>query len=233
MKRFTKLHSLITIFCLLFSFSVHANELFDSIRARDFEKVKSLITSGAFDINFTENKYKWTPLHVSLHSEETTEISKWLIESGADVHAQESTGQTPLHFAVRKEGPEHEKIIELLIASEANVDARDKRQSTPLLVAVDYNNTNAVELLINNSADTNAQDAQGFGPLHIASRYGYSDIISPLVMGGARVDLKTPDRETPITLARQAGYTDIVVLLKNLKRYKERMNIINSGYIWK
>lgn len=233
MKFFKEVQSLTTLFVFLFSFSVHANELFDSIRARDFEKVKSLITSGTFDIDFTEDKYKWTPLHVSLYSEETTEISKWLIESGADVHAQESTGQTPLHFAVRKEGPEHEMIIELLIASEANVDARDKRQATPLLIAVDYNNTNAVELLINNSADTNAQDAQGFGPLHIASRYGYSDIISPLVMGGASVDLKTLAQETPIALARQEGHNDIVVLLKNLKRYKERMNIINSGYIWK
>ncbi len=233
MKHFARLHSLVTIFCLLFSFSVHANELFESIRAHDFEKVKSLITSGAFDIDFTDDKYKWTPLHVSLYSEETTEISEWLIKSGADVHTRESTGQTPLHFAVRKEGPEHQMIIELLIASEADIDARDRRQATPLLVAVEYNNTNAAELLIDNSADTNAQDIQGFGALHIASRYGYSDLINPLVISGARFDLKTLAQETPIALARKAGHTDIVTLLKNLKRHRERTNIVNSGYIWK
>jgi ankyrin repeat protein len=66
-----------------------------------------------------------------------------LIASGVDVNSCESTGFTPLHFAVCLEVEEntdeslHKKVIDALISAGADVNAaNDSNGQTPLMAAI-------------------------------------------------------------------------------------------------
>ena len=64
-----------------------------------------------------------------MHNSNTNEFAELLFIEGADVHAKEDYGFTPLHLAAlgsRKE------VVELLIAKGADVNAKDDYGTTPL-----------------------------------------------------------------------------------------------------
>jgi ankyrin repeat protein len=69
---------------------------------------------------------------------------KLLISEGADVNEKTTTGDTPLHYAVRYG---HEDVAELLISKGADVNAKSKFGYTPLDLAVMRGYTEIAELL--------------------------------------------------------------------------------------
>jgi hypothetical protein len=68
------------------------------------------------------------------------------IAAGTDVNAKDAGwgDLTPLHYAAQKG---HKEIIELLIANGVNVNAKMTNGSTPLDLAIEYNQTETADLL--------------------------------------------------------------------------------------
>ena len=76
-----------------------------------------------------------------------------LLDSGADIEAKDRTfGDTPLHWAVQY-GPA--PVVEALLARGADIEAANKRNSTPLERALFNDTTDMVQLLLKGGANPN------------------------------------------------------------------------------
>ncbi|MDB4681224.1 ankyrin repeat domain-containing protein, partial [bacterium] len=78
-------------------------------------------------------------------NEGNIEAVKQHLADGADVHAKDKQGWTPLHYAAALNG--HKEIAELLITKGADVNAKDKWGSTPLDSAIFARKAETVDLL--------------------------------------------------------------------------------------
>src|SRR5271155_1820794 len=70
------------------------------------------------------------------------------------VFSKDDRGDTPLHWASAKG---HKDVAQLLLASGADVNARNNNGWTPLHYAVSHDRKDVVELLLANKADVNAK----------------------------------------------------------------------------
>ncbi|MCH7632052.1 MAG: ankyrin repeat domain-containing protein [Planctomycetes bacterium] len=113
-----------------------------------------------------------------------------LLEAGANVHARDVVGSTPLHSvasgrALHRTSNAHttdaaqrySETAELLLANGADVNAIHANQSTPLHSAAVFCDRAVAEVLIAHGADINATSHNGETPLKAAQR-GFSSIKS-------------------------------------------------------
>jgi len=164
--------------------------------------VKFLIKNGL-------NPNKTNALEVAI-LEENIEMTKLLIDMGADIYATDCNNNTLLWQSVvviksikmsdflLKLGIKQDCIIEdsvisncsdeliqLLIENGCKVNCYSKSGSSPLLSAVDKNNLRLVKLLLKNGASTNQVelfgDNKGLNPIELAKKKNYNDILKLLL----------------------------------------------------
>lgn len=119
---------------------------------------------------------------------------------------------TPLHFAA---SCNQKSIAELLLANNANVNAKELHGDTPLIWAAGHCHKEVVELLLAHQADVNAS---GFGKsaLHWAAESGCKDVAELLLAHKAKVNAKDGSGWTPLHWAAMEGARDVAeVLLAN------------------
>jgi len=112
------------------------------------------------------------------------QLCQFLIENGADPNQSlDNTGETPLHAALCRESPGHDRVVRVLLANGAKVNVptkvgvetaafmRDTRTKgeTPLHRAAAFGSESAVQLLLDAGADRRALDANRESPLSWAS----------------------------------------------------------------
>ena len=109
---------------------------------------------------------------------------------------------TPLHIAAHlglEEG------AQILLEHGALREAREYRNSTPLITAIDNNRTGIVKLLLENGARVDSIcGVNSSTALHCAAANGMSHIIAILIKHGATVD-QPSGRGTPLRLAVTVG----------------------------
>jgi putative CocE/NonD family hydrolase len=159
---------------------------------------------------------------------------KSAISKGADINIKDDSGTTALHIAARKG---YREIVELLLASGADVNSRGPYNTTPaelawhkyedvfkllvakgadispLHLAVDTGKLSTVKGLIQEGADLNRRTPYGTTPLDIAARKGLKDIAELLIDNGAHVDAKDNWDWTPLHSAAERGQMDVVKVL--------------------
>ncbi len=89
------------------------------------------------------------------------ELSRWLVEQGADIEAQDAYGRTPLHNRAVIALGEIRTLLEL----GADVHAKDKGGDTPLHTAAKFANVEAVRLLLEHGAQADVLNASNQTPL--------------------------------------------------------------------
>ena len=122
------------------------------------------------------------------------------LDSGlVDVHTKDKWGNTPLYWAAAWGSLE---VVELLISSGAEVNAKGYNDWTPLHLVAVRHSLAVAELLISSGAEVNAKTNGGSTPLHAAARMNSLEVAELLISSGADVNAKNNDGQTPLHRAR-------------------------------
>jgi hypothetical protein len=111
------------------------------------------------------------------------------------------------------------EIVELLVDSAADVNARSNNGWTPLFYAVCYGRKDAAELLIARKADANVATADGMTPIARAAVREDWAMVRLLADGGASVNVREKAGCSPLLLAaasNQGRSEEVVAAAKTL-----------------
>jgi len=118
-------------------------------------------------------------MHYAAAGKQAT-VVQFLLERGADVHAANVRGLTPLHVAAISGDVES---IRLLLAAGADANARDREGQTPAHVAVTKDRgEDVLRVLKEGGADLLAVERKGFTCLHVASLRGHVESVKALLV---------------------------------------------------
>ena len=134
-----------------------------------------------------------------------------LLRRGFDPNTRDARGQVGLTMALQ-EGA-NKAFAALLASRKVNVEARNARDESPLMMAAIKGNLEAVKALVARDADVNKT---GWTPLHYAASAGsaqHAKIIALLLENHAYIDAASPNDTTPLMMAAHYGSTEAVQLL--------------------
>jgi ankyrin repeat protein len=126
------------------------------------------------------------------------------------VFGKNKHGLTALHYSASYG---YMQIAELLLAKNADVNAKTDKGATPLHYAATYGYGDVAQLLISNKADLNVRDGIGRTPLYDAATSGRIEEVRILLAAKADVNAGTLRGNTPLSGAASRGREDIVRLL--------------------
>ena len=153
--------------------------------------VKALIDGGATVTRGSPQSYLLQSSHKSF-----PEIVSSLLAAKAPVDDADSTGQTPLQYAVNKsEGEFSRPIASMLLEAGASVNrTNNAREWSPLLLACSRGNAAAVEMLVEHGATVNIlADQSRMSPLLLACENAAATCVHMLVDARANIEYQAPD----------------------------------------
>lgn len=130
-----------------------------------------------------------------------------LLANGADPHAADGDGNTPLHHAARSSDP---GVAALLRDAAAKLDARNHAGLTPLGVACTVGNWRLAQFLLERGAKT---EVEGATPALLAAAGGEDDDavgVQLLLKHKARPDSRDAGQRSALHEAALAGHLEIV-----------------------
>ena len=166
-----------------------------------------------------------------------TTALQWMLQQGTSTEAvsDNAMGATAAHLAVCGG---HFETLHFLLEHGACVDARDKQQCTPLIVASQYGEIMCAHLLLRHGADAQAVDENGDTALHWVAYKGHYEFVRLLANGTAtppwsdriqerqpllgearnadgsfNIDLADNQGQTPLHLAASRGSVRVVLRL--------------------
>jgi ankyrin repeat protein len=162
-----------------------ANELYDAAKARNVDRVVSLLRSGA-DPN-VRSPYDG-PLHVAARLGLYEAVSA-LLAAGANVELTGYGGVHPLHVAALAG---QDEIVSLLLRYGARVDALDNNDRTPLMTLISGygGNLATLRLLLAAGANPNMPDgtSERLHALDYTAMHGRIDEANLLIKAGANIN---------------------------------------------
>lgn len=157
-------------------------------------------------------KMRVTDLHLAASLGTVADV-KAAIDKGANVHARDWEGWTPLHFSAQTNG----QGTDLLLAKGADTEAKNQGGNTPLHIAAERQNQEAVNSLLQAGANIEAKDKDGRTPLYLAVLNENKESIRALVAKGANIHAQNSKGSSPLSLALGKGRMDISALLHNVE----------------
>jgi ankyrin repeat protein len=128
-----------------------------------------------------------------------------------NIYGQRMDGMTPLHHAA---AADQKEMAELLLANDADPNAKDSYGQTPLHWAARVGGTGTTESLLASKAAVNARTDGGKTPLHEAAEAGQGAVVKLLLAKNADANAKDILGRTPFDFAVGKGREDVAELLR-------------------
>lgn len=153
------------------------------------------------------------------------EITKLLVEYGANIYEPEMDGYTLLMSSAESNRKE---ILQYLIEKKVDLNAKRNDGANALSLASEVGNYDIVKSLVKNGADVNINRNDGFTPLMIAAQFKRESIVKLLLENGADCNIKSnkPQLSTALLLASMSGSKESVeyLLAANVEINHKGMN---------
>lgn len=146
------------------------------------------------------------------------DLAQLLIDKGAFVGVQGTQKEPMLHISVATDDTEE---VEFLLRNHSDVNAKDRRGGTPLIVAAGYGPVAAMGMLISKGASLDIQDTPGQTASHLAAASGSVEATSFLLENGAEPFIFSRDGSAAIGVARDTGHTAVEDMIQQ--------SLIDSG----
>jgi hypothetical protein len=119
---------------------------------------------------------------------------------------------TPHGFLKAVENDNHE-AVRVFLSSGVDLEVKDERGWTPLLIATANGKGGLAQLLIQSGARPGARDINGFTPLHWAALQGLSNVVVLLISKEVDVNSQSKFKWTPLMQACTRGHLSVCSLL--------------------
>jgi ankyrin repeat protein len=135
-------------------------------------------------------------IHQQVEVADVMEVQELLRDNCRLVSSTDRSGRTPLHTASDHLASfSHRRVVELLLAWRADVNARDESGARPLHLAAARGKCDVAEALVAHGADIDARDEDGRTPLHFAAQKdrepkGRMAVVELLVARGADINAR-------------------------------------------
>jgi ankyrin repeat protein len=168
----TLIEQSINVNCLARGGATPAKPLMLAIEYGKEKVVDLLIESGAQIEAMDDNGN--TALIKAVGDKRRVQIVKHLLNRGANVHAKNHHGVTPLHVAVQSGS---ERMVNALLEKQPDLEARTKDGETALLIASKEGFTSILQSLLDNGAECVAGYPSGGAPQDVASHFPILDAL--------------------------------------------------------
>ncbi len=189
---------------------ITSDSLVEVIQKEDIRKALSLI-SDRKGINTPDSEGVF-PLIAAIEKERV-DIVKALMKAGADVQVRDSCGNTVLINSILHNGLEN-GITDLLLDSDVDIDAQNKKGETALMCAIERGNVRTSSELLRRGCSVDYQDKDGNTAL-IRSVLFFLDetMIRILLQNHADINIRNHHGETALSLAAFFGTREQVGFL--------------------
>jgi ankyrin repeat protein len=208
---------------MAFGNTARGEQIHEAVRAGNLDKLKVLLAGNPEVVNDKDDRGR-TPLFLAVvkgpGKGETwtkdkqgaqTEMVKLLLAYNVNSNSQNEA-------LIRSAGRGPKEIVELLLASKADVHASDENGQTALHEAARSGRKEIVELLLVKKADINAKDTEGNTPLLKATQFGMGkDVAELLLTRGADVNATNNSGQVSLHEAVYWCNKDLVKLLLSNK----------------
>lgn len=120
---------------------------------------------------------------------------------------------TSLGCFVRAVEAGSEAAVQIFLSSGVDMELRDERYWTPLIITAFHGHEPLSSMLINCGAKIQVQDRNGYTPLHWSSFNGHARVVELLLKHGAEVDAASQFGWTALMQAATRGYFPAVTKL--------------------
>ncbi|KAG8201242.1 hypothetical protein JTE90_019881 [Oedothorax gibbosus] len=185
--------------------SPNDNELLDSVRKGELQRVRTYLEGGG-DVNFAD-KYGRSLLHFAAHSG-NLELVRFLKQKGANIQIEDKIcGRKPIHIAAKEGHPSVISFFHDVVPS--SINECDNINWTPLHYAVWKGDLNTIKFLVENGAKINAEEIHAHKkPIHIAAEHAYDDVMEYLLENGANIKDSDFRGRTPLYHSVLQGHLD-------------------------
>lgn len=123
---------------------INTNSACDAIINGDSREAYRLIDSSSKYANATDI-YGYTPLHLSVRSDDLLPLTCVLIRKNANINAVDNMGRTPIFYAIKYGAIR--TLIALIEQKQIDVNITDKYDKIPMDLAVKYGDEIIIELI--------------------------------------------------------------------------------------
>ncbi|GAW18463.1 hypothetical protein ANO14919_079390 [Xylariales sp. No.14919] len=180
--------------------------------AQEFDFMFNLLTQNISEC-ISISPVRVSKAMVKMAQKGFSNMTRKLVEQGIDPSSPSIRGsrlETVLHiFAQRGDV----SMVQFMLKSGVNVDARDNAGRTPLHWAAWSGQDGAVNALLSSGANVNATDVKGRTALYGAAGGGFMSVVSRLLFCNADITIRGgQDNETPVERARKNNHISVVNL---------------------